>query len=100
MDRKISKSYDWAVEENTSLEELLSVKNLFSVRIIDYDSHVSCRYTTDKWPVVLDGIPVEEKCIVKPEAGEWTSTDSGQLVCREEDVTKCLFNLECKKQSP
>ena len=98
-DKKISSRYDWAVGENTTLKELLSVKTLYAVRIIDYDSYVSCRYTTDKWPVILDGTPKTEQCRVMPTGGEWTGTDSGQLVCREEDVTKCLFNLECKKES-
>jgi len=98
-DKKISSRYDWAVGENTSLKELLSVKTLYAVRIMDFDSYISCRYTTDKWPVILDGTPKPEQCRVMPTGGEWTGTDSGQLVCREEDVTKCLFNLECKKES-
>ena len=98
-DREISTRYDWAVGENTTLKELLSVKTLYAVRIMDYDSSISCRYTTDKWPVILDGTPKPEQCRVMPTGGEWTGTDSGQLVCREKDVTKCLFNLECKKQS-
>jgi hypothetical protein len=98
-DRKISKSYDWAVGENTTLKELLSVQTLYAVRIMDYDSYISCRYTTKKWPVILDGTPRAEQCRVTPTGGEWTGTDSGQLVCREKDVTKCLFNLECKKEA-
>ena len=95
-DREISTRYDWAVGENTTLKELLSVQTLYAVRIMDYDSYVSCRYTTKKWPVILDGTPRAEQCRVMPTGGEWTGTDSGQLVCREKDVTKCLFNLECK----
>ena len=98
-DREISTRYDWAVGESTTLKELLSVQTLYAVRIMDYDSYVSCRYTTKKWPVILDGTPKPEQCRVMPTGGEWTGTDSGQLVCREEDVTKCLFNLECKKNS-
>ena len=98
-DREISSRYDWAVGENTTLKELLSVQTLYAVRIMDYDSYVSCRYTTKKWPVILDGTPKPEQCRVLPTGGEWTGTDSGQLVCREKDVTKGLFNLECKKES-
>ena len=96
-DKKISSRYDWAVGENTTLKELLSVKTLYAVRIIDYDSYVSCRYTTDKWPVILDGNPLESKCRIVPDAGEWTSTDSGDLVCREKDVIKCGFKMECSE---
>lgn len=98
-DREISTRYDWAVGENTTLKELLSVQTLYAVRIMDYDSYISCRYTTKKWPVILDGTPKPEQCRLVPTGGEWTGTDSGQLVCREEDVTKCLFNLECKKET-
>ena len=96
-DRKISKSYDWAVGENTTLKELLSVKTLYAVRIMDFDSYISCRYTTEKWPVILDGTPRAEQCRVMPTGGEWTGTDSGQLVCREKDVTRCGFKLDCEK---
>ena len=96
-DKKISSRYDWAVGENTSLKELLSVKTLYAVRIMDFDSYISCRYTTDKWPVILDGTPKPEQCRVMPTGGEWTGTDSGQLVCREKDVTKCGFKLDCEK---
>ena len=95
--KKISRSYDWAVGENTTLKELLSVQTLYAVRIMDYDSYVSCRYTTDKWPVILDGTPRAEQCRIMPTGGEWTGTDSGQLVCREKDVTKCGFKLDCEK---
>ncbi len=95
--KKISRSYDWAVTENTTLEELLSVKDLYAVRIMDYDAYVSCRYTTVEWPVTLDGNPLESKCRIVPDAGEWTSTDSGDLVCREKDVTNCGFKMKCKE---
>ncbi len=95
-EREISRRYDWAVPENVSLEQLLSVEKLYSVRIIDTDKYISCRYTTAKWPVSLDGEPLTRKCTVTPDAGEWASTESDELVCQEEDVTKCGFKLECK----
>ena len=96
-DKKISRSYDWSVTENTTLKELYAVKRLYAVRIIDYDAYVSCRYATDKWPVTLDGNPLQPACKIVPDAGEWTSTDSGELVCREKDVTKCGYKMECKE---
>jgi hypothetical protein len=96
-DKKISRSYDWAVTENTTLDELLSVKDLYAVRIMDYDSYVSCRYTAVEWPVTLDGNPLDSECRIVPDAGEWTGTDSGELVCREKDVTKCGFKMECRE---
>jgi len=96
-DKKISRNYDWAVTENTTLKELLSVKELYAVRIMDYDAYVSCRYTTIKWPVTLDGSPLKSTCKIEPDAGEWTSTNSGDLVCREKEVTECGFRMECSE---
>jgi hypothetical protein len=94
-DRKISKQYDWSVEETTSLGELLAVKQLYSVRIIGNGEYISCRYTTDKWPVRLDGLPVAGKCKVIQEAGAWTSTVTGEMVCSEQQVERCGYKLEC-----
>jgi hypothetical protein len=94
-DRKISKLFAWTVEEDVSLDELLSVQQLYAVRIINFDEYISCRYTTRQWPVRLDGKPEIEKCRISPEAGVWNSTDSGALVCQEKDVAKCGFKLEC-----
>jgi hypothetical protein len=96
-DKKISRSYDWAVTENTTLKALLSVEELYAVRIMDYDAYVSCRYTAVEWPVTLDGNPLKSTCKIVPDAGEWTGTDSGELVCREKDVTKCGFKMECRE---
>lgn len=96
-DRKISKLYEWTVDENTSLDELLSVERLYAVRLMDYGEYVSCRYTTKKWPLRLDGKPEGNGCELTPETGAWTSTDSGHLVCREEDVAKCGFKIACNE---
>ena len=94
-DRKISRLYEWTVDENTTLKELLSVNQLYAVRIMNYGEYISCRYTTTKWPVTLDGKPLGKGCELTPIAGEWTSTDSGQLVCRDKEVSKCGFKFEC-----
>lgn len=95
-DRTISKQYEWTVDENTTLKELLAVKQLYAVRIMDYGDYVSCRYSTKQWPVTLDGKPKGRDCELTPLAGEWTSTDSGHLVCREKEVTQCGFKFDCK----
>ena len=94
--RNISSQYEWTVQEGVTLENLLSVQQLYSVRIINFDDYISCRYSTGKWPVKLDGKPVNDKCHVLPEAGEWHGTDSGSLVCQEKDPVKCGFRMECE----
>ena len=98
-ERTIPEQYDWTVDEGITLKELVSVNKLYAVRIMNYGDYVSCRYSTEKWPVTLDGKPEGDQCELVPDAGEWISTDSGHLVCREEDVTKCGFKFECKEES-
>lgn len=95
-ERKISDQYEWTVQEGVTLDNLLSVQQLYSVRIINFDDYISCRYSTGKWPVKLDGKPVNNKCHVLPETGEWVGTDSGSLVCKEKDPGKCGFRIECE----
>lgn len=93
--RELSRDLEWTVDEQTTLEELLTVKSLYAVRISNYGEYVSCYYTRDDWTVKLDAKPVTIGCLIMPDAGRWTSTDSGQLVCREEDVNRCGFRFEC-----
>jgi hypothetical protein len=95
-ERNISKQYEWTVQEGVTLDNLLSVQRLYAVRIINFDDYISCRYTTGKWPVKLDGKPVNNKCHLLPDAGEWRSTDSGSLVCQEKDPVQCGFSMDCK----
>ena len=95
-ERKISDQYEWTVQEGVTLDNLLSVRQLYSVRIINFNDYISCRYSTGKWPVKLDGKPVNNKCHVLPETGEWAGTDSGSLVCQEKDPGKCGFRIECE----
>ena len=94
-DRKLSQNYEWTVDENTTLQNLLSVKKLYAVRIMDQDAYVSCHYTTDKWPIKLDVTPVSGQCKSLPQGDNWKNTESGQVVCQEKDVRKCGFTFEC-----
>jgi hypothetical protein len=94
--RELSRELEWTVDGQTTLDELLAVKSLYAVRISNYGEYVSCYYTTDEWTVKLDAKPVSIGCLIMPDSGRWTSTDSGQLVCREEDINRCGFRFECK----
>ena len=93
--RELSRELEWTVDGQTTLDELLAVISLYAVRISNYGEYVSCYYTTDEWTVKLDAKPVTIGCLIMPDAGRWTSTDSGQLVCQEEDVNRCGFRIEC-----
>ena len=95
-ERKIPGQYEWTVQEGVTLDNVLGAQQLYAVRIFNFDEYVSCRYTTGKWPVKLDGKPVKNKCHLMPDAGEWTGTDSGTLVCQEKDLFKCGFRINCE----
>jgi hypothetical protein len=94
--RNISRKYEWTVREGISLEDLLSVKKLYAVRIMDDGTYVSCNYTTDKWPVKLDATSVSGKCEFMPDKGEWKNTESGEIVCLEKDTGNCGFSFKCE----
>jgi hypothetical protein len=94
-ERKISMNYEWTVDERVSLENILSVKRLIAVRIKNDGEYMSCRYTTEKQLVRLDGLPKSDKCVIKISSGEWISTDTGELVCQEKNIALCLFDIEC-----
>ena len=95
IERQISKLYEWTVEEGTTLDDLLSVNRLFSVRIHDNGRFVSCRYTARKWPVKLDASPEINDCHVIQSGGHWKEVDSGQLVCDEKNLFACEFSISC-----
>jgi hypothetical protein len=94
-ERKISGNYEWTVDERISLENVLTVKRLIAVRLINNGEYLSCKYTTEKQLVVLYGLPKSDKCMINVSSGEWVSTDSGELVCHEKNITFCLFDVEC-----
>ena len=98
--RTIAKDYDWTVNERTSLENILSVKQSIAVRVMKNGEFVSCRYTTERQLIRLDGVPVQEKCVITVSSGDWINTTTGESVCQEEDTMQCLFNIECQGDHP
>ncbi len=97
-DRKLSNEYEWTVKEGVTLDEILDVKKLYSVRIFDNGDYVSCHYTTDKWPIRLDAKPDKSKCRMQYDGNKWEVTESGQEVCKETDLEKCNFKIECSEK--
>lgn len=94
-ERKLSTRYEWTVDEKTTLENLLSVKKLYAVRIMAEDAYVACHYTTGKWPIKLDMSPEGGACKPVPRGEHWLKTESGQIVCQEQDLSKCEFSFAC-----
>ena len=96
IERDISRTYEWTVDDNTSLDDVLAVNKLYAVRIQDHGDYVSCYYATGKWPLKLDAKPEISKCIVEKTGGSWQETDAGNLVCMEENLFDCKYRIRCK----
>ena len=94
-DRKISNAYEWTVKEGVTLDNILAVEKLYSVRIMDNGDYVSCHYTTSQWPVTLDAKPEKSQCRIHHDDNQWEVTQSGQAICKEKDSGKCSFSIEC-----
>ena len=99
-ERKISRAYDWSIDERRSIDDLLSVKNLYSVRIKNKSEFVACYYSSSKNTIRLDGAVIEKDCLIKKTSGRWETSESGELVCKEEDLSLCQFEIVCEKSKP
>lgn len=97
-ERKISQDYEWTVDDRVTLDGLLSVKQLYAVRIKDNGRFVSCNYSTEKRLISLDGLPNKGECSIVTSVGEWHGTENGELVCQEKDSTQCHFQFECAQK--
>ncbi len=96
--RLISKDYEWTVDKGVTLDNLLSVKELFSVSIENDGEFVSCKYKSGEEFLKLDGLPEKEKCPLINSSGNWFTTGTNRLVCDEEDLALCLFDINCSKE--
>lgn len=94
-DRKISKVYEWTVDDGITLDDLLSVKNLFAVSVENNGEFVSCKYKNDNRFLKLDGLPKKEKCSIITSSGKWFTIGTGRVICYEKDAERCLFDIEC-----
>lgn len=94
-DRKVPEAYEWTVNYEMALDDLLSVTRLYAISIENYGEFVSCRYESPRREVRLDGIPITGKCLITVDTGDWFTIDDGRIVCQEEELTKCQFKYEC-----
>jgi hypothetical protein len=82
-ERKISQDYEWTVDDRVTLDGLLSVKQLYAVRIKNNGEFISCNYSTDRRLISLDGLPNKGRCLIMTSVGEWHGTENGEWVCQE-----------------
>ena len=97
--RDLSKQYEWTVDENTSLQDLLSVKQFQEARIMDHGLFVSCFYTSEKGTVRLDAAPVKGECSLTLHDDQWIKTDAAQDVCTDTIAGNCGFTYTCEPDS-
>ena len=98
IERNIPRTYEWTVDDKTTLDDVLSVNKLYAVRIMDQGDYVSCFYTTPNWPLKLDAKPEKSRCIIRKEEDSWLETESGNLVCQEKNLFNCNFRISCSSE--
>ena len=94
-DRKISRDYEWTIDERRSLDDVLSVDNLYSVRIKNKGEFIACSYSGSKNLLRLDGKPVKKGCVVNKNSGSWELAENGEKVSKEADLGLCVYNINC-----
>lgn len=93
--RLVSENYEWSVNEDVSLESLLSVKKLYGVSIENHGEFVACKYEAPGQYVRLDGMPRPTGCPVIAISQNWAVNTAGQLACDDEDLVACVFGNGC-----
>lgn len=94
-DREVPETYEWTVNYELALDDLLSVTKLYAVTIENHGAFVSCKYESPRREVRLDGISKTKKCLIMVDAGDWFTMDNGKIICQEDDITKCQYKYEC-----
>lgn len=94
-ERKVPEAYEWTVNYELALGDLLSVTQLYAVSIENHGEFVSCKYESPNREVRLDGISKAEKCLIMVESGDWFTMDSGGIICQEDELSKCQYKYEC-----
>ena len=97
--RKISRDYDWSIDERLSIDDVLSVEKLYSVRIKNGGEFVACYYSGSRRLVRLDGAGMKNDCIINVKSGEWVAAENNEQLCKEADLNQCLYEIQCKKDN-
>jgi len=99
-DRKVPEAYEWTVNYEVALDDLLAVTQLYAVTIENHGEFVSCKYDSPNREVRLDGISKAEKCLITVDSGDWFTMDNGAIICQEDELSKCQFQYECNQERP
>ncbi len=94
-DRKINRDYEWTIDERRTLDDVLSVEKLYSIRIRNNGEYVACYYSGGKNLLRLDGKPLEQPCTLRVVSGQWNIAENGERVCAEDDRGLCVYDVKC-----
>ena len=94
-DREISRDYEWTLDERKTLDDVLAVEQLYSVRIKNNGEFVACYYSSPRGLLRLDGKPEKEGCSLKIKQGNWASLETGEAICKEEKLALCHYEISC-----
>lgn len=95
-ERKISRDYEWTIDERRTLDDVLAVEKLYSARIKNQGEFIACYYSGGKQLLRLDGKPEKKDCWVAESNGKWNTIGEVETVCGEHDITLCQFNIKCE----
>ena len=96
VERKISRDYEWTLDERKTLEDVLAVERLYSARLKNNGEFVACYYSGKRGLLRLDAKPEKENCQLKKAGGEWELVNETEHVCQERDLSQCRFETECQ----
>lgn len=99
-DRKVPEAYEWTVNYEVALDDLLAVTQLYAVTIENHGEFISCKYDSPNREVRLDGISRTERCLITVASGDWFTMDNGAIICQEDELSKCQYKYECKQILP
>ncbi len=96
-ERNISRDYDWSIDERRTLDDVLSVEKMYSIRIKNKGEFIACYYSGGKNLLRLDGVPLKKDCVVNKKSGNWEVAENGEQICKEEDLKLCVYEIHCKE---
>lgn len=94
--RKISRDYEWTLDERRTLEDVLAVETLYSARIKNSGDFVACYYSSGSQLLRLDAKPEKKGCLIVESGGKWNIINEVEAVCGDKEITLCEFTVKCE----
>jgi hypothetical protein len=98
-ERNISREYDWSIDDRKTLDDVLSVEKLYSVRLKNKGEFVACYYSSSNSLLRMDGAPLEKGCKIIQKSGNWIGEENNEQVCKEEDLNLCVYEIHCEDEN-